>query len=109
MTWKPRSMIRAREKMAAVFGMGQIELDGPMPSGHHGTLMPERMFFVKESRAVLNGVDLGRPAKLRQNPRIGGVPLPARGVMAMGQAVWPIRDHAEFERLRADCAAVLPL
>src|SRR5689334_4741095 len=51
------------------------------------------------------GDDLGRPARLGENPVIGGVPLPARGVLASGQAVFEILDPAEYERIRSQAAA----
>jgi hypothetical protein len=84
--------------------MGDLQLSGTMPSGHVGTLMPQRMYLVEESRAVLAGVDLGRPTHAAQNPRIGSVALPARGVLAVGQAAWVIRDQEEYERTRAETA-----
>jgi hypothetical protein len=67
--------------------------------------MPERMFFIDDSQATLDGVDLGRPAHLRVNPAIGGIPLPARGVLATGQAVFEILDPAEYRRTRSQAAA----
>jgi hypothetical protein len=76
-----------------------------MPSGHSGLLMPQRMYLVNQSSAVLDGVDMGRPTRLRENPVIGGVPLPARGVLAIGQAMWPIRDPDEFHIARREAWA----
>ena len=87
-SWRSGALLHAREGMARALGMGRIQLSGPMPSGHRGTLMPQQMFFVDQTQATLLGVDLGRSTQLRDNPMIGGVPLPARGVLAMGQAVW---------------------
>ena len=103
-TWRPRSLVRARERLASALGMGQLKLTGTMPSGHTGTLMPGRMYLIEESRAMLDGADLGLPAHLRDNPTIGGVPLPARGVLATGQAAWEILDPAEYERARSQTA-----
>jgi hypothetical protein len=100
-TWRPRSLVRARERLGSTLGMGQLKLTGTMPSGHTGTLMPARMYYIEESRATLDGADLGRPARLRDNPTIGGVTLPARGVLATGQAAWEIFDPAEYERTRS--------
>jgi hypothetical protein len=74
--------------MARLLGLGRVELAGPVPSGHRSTLMPREMFYINESRAVLDGVDLGRPIRLAASPRIGEVPLPARGVLARGQSAW---------------------
>jgi hypothetical protein len=104
-TWRPRSLVRVRERLASALGMGHLTLSGVMPSGHIGTLMPQRMYFIDESRAVLDGIDLGRPARPRDCPKIGDVPLPARGVLGIGQAVWQILDPAEYERTRSQTAA----
>lgn len=101
-TWRPRSLVRARERLAEALGMGQLEMSGLMPSGHFGTLMPEQMYFVDDSHATLDGVDLGRPVHLQRNPSIGGVPLPARGVLAIGQGVWKILDEVDYERTRSE-------
>lgn len=99
-SWRPRALVRARERLAQALGMGRLKMSGVMPSGHSGLLMPQRMYLVNQSSAVLGGVDLGAPTRLRENPTIGGVPLPARAVLAIGQAMWPIRDPHEFETAR---------
>ncbi|MFI1307393.1 hypothetical protein [Streptomyces sioyaensis] len=101
--------MRARERLARALGMGDLQLSGTMPSGHTGTLMPQRMYFVDDSHATFDGVDLGRPVQLTENPRIGDVPLPARGVLAIGQAAWKILDPAEYERTRIETARDLAL
>jgi len=89
-TWRLRPLVRARERLAGALGMGQLQLTGTMPSGHTGRLMPERMYFIDDARASLDGADLGRPARLPASPVIGSVPLPARGVLAIGQAVFAL-------------------
>lgn len=99
-SWRPRALVRARERLAQALGMGRLEMSGVMPSGHAGLLMPHRMYLVNQSSAVLGGVDLGSPTRLRDNPDIGGVPLPARGVLAIGQAMWQISDPDEFDHAR---------
>ena len=104
-SWRPRALLRARERLARALGMGRLEMAGLMPSGHSGLLMPQRMYFVNRSKAVLDGVDLGSPTRLRENPVIGGVPLPARGVLAIGQGMWPIRDPEEFSIARREARA----
>lgn len=103
-TWRPRVMVRGREWVARRLGIGDLQLTGTMPSGHVGTLMPRRMYFVEESMATLDGVDLGRPIQVRPNPTIGDVPLPARGVLSIGQAMWRVLDPAEFERTKNETA-----
>jgi hypothetical protein len=104
-TWKRPSLVRAREIIAQrLLGMGDIRTHGVMPSGHDGTLMPERMYFINDATATLDGIDLGTPARAVTTPDIGGVTLPARGVLAVGQAAWQILDPAEYQRTRAETA-----
>lgn len=99
-TWRRPSLVRARERLASALGLGQLRLTGTMPSGHTGTLMPARMYYIDDSHATLDGADLGHPARLQANPTIGEVTLPARGILATGQAMWRILDPAEYERTR---------
>ncbi len=94
-SWRPQPLIRSRERMAHALGMGHLQMTGTMPSGHTGKLMPKKMYLVDQAHATLDGVELGRPVQLRDNPRIGDVALPARGVLAIGQGVWEIQDQAE--------------
>lgn len=107
-SWRPHALLRMRERLAHMLGMGDLQLSGTMPSGHVGMLMPQCMYFVEESTAILDGVDLGRPARVRPNPTIGDVALPARGVLAVGQAVWNILDAAEYERTKRETEPRLP-
>ncbi len=99
-SWRPPALVRARELLAKSLGMGQLQMSGMMPSGHSGLLMPQRMYLVNHSSAVLDAVHLGSPTRLHENPTIGDVQLPARGVLAIGQGMWPIRDRNEFESSR---------
>jgi hypothetical protein len=78
--------------------MGDVTLVGSTPSGHQGILMPSRIFFVAESHAALDGVDLGEPIRMRENPRIGEVGLPARPTFAIGQGYFKIGDEEEYRR-----------
>jgi hypothetical protein len=90
-TWRSPRLVRARELIAQhALGLGEIRMAGTMPSGHVGILMPQRMYFIDETRAVLAGADLGRATRVSPNPQIGEVPLPARGVLAIGQGAWEI-------------------
>jgi hypothetical protein len=100
-TWRSARFVRARELLARrLLDLGDIRMSGTTPSGHVGILMPERMYFVNRTTAALDGEDLGRGARVSPNPHIGQVPLPARGVLAIGQAAWAIRDD-EYTRTRA--------
>ncbi len=100
-TWQHEPLLRMRAWMAGLMGMGSIALAGRMPSGHFGVLMPQRMYLIDRADVRLAGADLGTPVLVRANPTIGGMPLPARGVFAIGQAHWEIRDTTEYRETRA--------
>ena len=108
-TWRYATLLRGREILAKqVLAMGDVRMSGTMPSGHFGTLMPQRMYFMDTATAILNGRDLGRPTIEKANPRIGDVTLPARGVLAIGQAMWEILDAGEYARMRAQTQDDVP-
>ena len=104
-TWKHAALLKLREWVAQRMGIGKIKLAGYMPSGHFGILMPQRMYFINHTQIKLDGMDLGQPVSLRRNPKIGEVPLPARGIFAIGEAYWEIRNVTEYLELRAAVAA----
>jgi hypothetical protein len=101
-TWRSPMLIRARETMVRAMGLGRLQMSGVTPSGHTGTLMPQRMYFVDESSATIDGTELGHPVHLKDSPTIGGVALPARGILAIGQGMWQILDPDEYARTRAE-------
>jgi hypothetical protein len=107
-TWQKMSLLKPREWMARLLGMGDMKLAGVMPSGHFGILMPQRIYFINRSQVQLEGVDLGEPVKVSPNPTIGDVPLPARGIFAIGQAHFEILDEEEYHRTRKELGVSEP-
>ena len=101
-TWGSAAVLHTRERVARALGMGAVPLRGVTPSGHLGTMMPQRIYLISDTAATLNGTEFGTPARLRANPMIGDVPLPARGVLAIGQGVWEILDPHENHLTRAE-------
>lgn len=105
-TWKPRVLRRIREWAArGLLGMGEMHLSFTSPSGFDTIIMPERVYFVATSSAVLEGRDLGRPVRLDANPTLGSVPLPTRAVFAIGQAHARSPDPEEYRRTRRSARA----
>jgi hypothetical protein len=101
-SWKYTLLLKPRQWMARGLGLGVIKLSGYMPSDHYGILMPKRMYFINRSSIRINGIDLGQPARVRPNPKIGNVPLPSRGIFSIGEAYWEIKDINEYNRTRAE-------
>lgn len=100
-TWKYDLLLKFREWMAEWLRIGKIKLAGYMPSGHFGILMPQRMYFINRTQIQLEGDDLGQPVIVHPNPKIGDVPLPARGIFSIGEAYWNIMDFDEYQKTRA--------
>jgi len=69
-SWRSSLLLRVRERLAKALGLGELELSGITPSGDVETLMPEQIYFIEESSAALDGVELGRPIHLHENPGI---------------------------------------
>lgn len=103
-TWRYPALVRAREAIASWLGMGSLEFSAVMPNGQRGTVMPQQIYFIDRSNATIDGADLGRPIHARDNPTIGSVPLPARGVLATGRAILRIADIAAYEQTVAETA-----
>lgn len=99
-TWRHRSLIAVREWAARLLGLGQVHLAGMSPSDQRVVVAMKRMYWVDRSTASLQGRDLGSPVTLDESPRIGGWPLPRRGVFAIGEAHVTITDPGEYERQR---------
>lgn len=100
-TWKFDPLVGIREWMACeILEMGDIQFSFRAPSGQQALILPREIYFIRESRASLDGKDLGRPVRLSHNPVIGGVRLPTRSVFATGQSFVQIEDRQAYRRLR---------
>lgn len=82
----------------AALGLGDMDLEGPLPGGQVALVRPREIRLVGKSRAILEGRDLGRPVVARENPRTGGFRWPARGVLARGDVHVTVDDPAERRR-----------
>lgn len=65
---------------------GRVGLQGRMPNGQWFRASPRRIWIVEASGAVLRGEDLGEPARLPEQARVGDFWIPRRGLFAFGQA-----------------------
>ena len=100
-SWRPGPLLRLREWMAKrLLGLGDISLSFTTPSGHETVIMPEEIYFIDDSEAVLDGRSLGEPVQLEENPLLGDVPWPIRPSFGFGQAHMRITDPEEYHRTR---------
>lgn len=87
-----------------VRGYGVLGL--PFSTGH---VLALRVFPQRESKALFDGQDLGKPVRVEQNPVIGSFNLPARPVFAEGRAYFQILDIQEYRRLRRELSQKVTL
>ncbi|MEV5649486.1 hypothetical protein AB0L57_14660 [Nocardia sp. NPDC052254] len=77
-----------------VLGAGQVRMSGIVPNGQHFAAGPRLMWLVGDSRARLDGTDLGTPAPLPRQQRLGDFWLPQRGVFVVANAAFEAFDPA---------------
>ena len=95
-TWQKTSLLKPREWMAHLLGMGNIKLAGVMPSGHFGILMPQRIYFINHTQVRLDGVDLGEPTKVSPNPSIGNFFAGRNFIAFLNQNMFSVRYGIYF-------------
>ena len=73
---------------------GHVRMSGTVPNGQHFAAGPHLMWLIRDSRAHLDGADLGTPAPLPRQQRLGDFWLPQRGVFVVANAVFEAFDPA---------------
>lgn len=103
---RSRLYARMMELMARwLLNMSEATMRGIMPSGHLGVVVPRQILFITGAQAVLDGTDLGTPARVQVSPRIGEFALPARPTFAVGGGFWKILDEEEHRRTVSELQA----
>ena len=89
----PRSLWRSPTALSLMgvaahvgLGTGNLRLTGRLPNGQTYIANPSTFWLVDESRAVIDGVDLGRPGPLPEQGRVGEFLMPQRGIFAVTSA-----------------------
>jgi len=89
-----------------VLGAGQLKLTGRVPNGQEFIANPRLVWTVTSSRALLNGEDLGSPAPLPEQAKIGDLWIPQRGRFFIGcsylEAFDPSRHATVYFNPKAD-------
>lgn len=67
---------------------GRLRLHGRAPNGHRFIASPRLLWIVDDCSALVEGHDIGRPAPLDRQARLGDFLIPQRGILAFGQGVF---------------------
>lgn len=104
--WNSRAVLAAMEPMARqVLRSGRVSLHGTTPNGPGFRSAPSKLWRVVGGAASYGGHDLGAPAPLGQQARLGEVWLPQRGIFFVGRARFtPRAEVAEQHTRTADRA-----
>lgn len=85
--WRSPSILRMMGPVAGtVLRLGQVSLIGRTPNGQRFRTGPNRIWAVRDATATLHGQDLGHPAPLAEQGRLGDFWIPQRGLVAMGRS-----------------------
>ena len=101
--WRNPAFLAAMGRMAGpVLGVGRVGLYGTAPNGQRFIATPRVLFRVRDSRAVVAGIDLGPPGPVAPQAHLGDFWIPQRGMFAIGQAYFepfdPTRHSARTAR-----------
>jgi hypothetical protein len=68
-----------------ILGVGRVQLTGTTSNRQHFDANPLRIWYVTESRAFVDGQDLGPTGPLKEQAHIADFYIPQRGVFAVGR------------------------
>ena len=75
-----------------LLGAGPIALTGYMPNRQRFWMAPYRVWVASRSNATLAGQDMGGPAPLPEQARVGDFRIPQRGLLAIGSVYFTPLD-----------------
>jgi hypothetical protein len=95
--WSSNSVLAAMGPMARpMLRSGKVRLRGATPNGPRFKSAPLKVWRVVAAGASYRGQDLGEPAPLDEQTRLGDVWLPQRGIFFVGRARFtPPVGHAD--------------
>ena len=84
--WNSPRVLKLMGKMASgSLGSGRLGLTGVTSNGQRFKANPYRIWRVVEATATIHGEDVGTPAPLEEQERLGDFWMPQRGIFAMGR------------------------
>jgi hypothetical protein len=85
-TWRWRPVLRGMGQVAGwALGVGTVRLTGLTSNGQHFDANPLRIWYVANSRAVVEGEELGPIGALPEQAHMADFYFPQRGIFAMGR------------------------
>jgi hypothetical protein len=93
--WGRPSLVGTMGRFAGlILGAGKLGLTGRTPNRQRFLEMPRSVWAVSHSVASIGGVDLGVPAPLSVQDRLGDFAIPQRGLYVIGRSFFEPFDDA---------------
>jgi hypothetical protein len=84
--WQRKSILKAMGDTARfALGTGKMNLSGKTPNGHEFIANPLRVWLIRSSQAIVNGLDLGPTGELARQARLNDFLIPQRGLFAVAR------------------------
>ena len=91
--WRdPRVLAMISRVAARMLHAGRLQLSGRLPNGQWFVANPKELWLIGASHAVIAGRDLGEPAPLLEQTRLGDFWIPQRGLFAFARAFFEPLD-----------------
>jgi hypothetical protein len=104
-TWTNPVMLRRLGRVARrTLDVGEVRLTGRAPNGQCYSMAPKQVWLVADSRAVLNGRDLGPCGPLLRQARLGDFRMPQRGIGMVGSGHFETFDPQRHRSAARDVA-----
>lgn len=84
--WRSRPVLAAMERAACrSLGVGTVRLAGMTSNGQRFDANPLRIWYVTDSRAVVDGQELGPVGPLAEQAHVADFYIPQRGIFSIGR------------------------
>ena len=93
--WRSPAVLKLMAAVAGpLLGSGRLRLVGEAPNGQDFIANPLRIWSIPQSRAVVNGVDLGPVGPLAEQASLGEFMIPQQGMFVIGRTFFENFDAA---------------
>jgi hypothetical protein len=84
--WRSEAVLKVMGAVAGrVLRVGKVQLSGTTPNQQHFDANPLRIWYVTQSRAVVEGTELGPIGHLAEQAHLADFYFPQRGIFAVGR------------------------
>ncbi len=103
--WRSPAVLKLMAAVAGpVLGTGRMNLVGEAPNGQDFIANPLHIWSIPESKAAVNGEDLGPVGPLAEQASLGDFMIPQRGMFVIGRAFFENFDETQHSSATTQAA-----